>query len=131
MGKLPYVAVILGALWATPAQSMPVVALAPLEPGLAILVGGGCGIGVHRGPFDGCAIYGVYNAYDDWYDRAYRRGYHRGFRHGYYRGYRDGYYDRYPYARFYGNGGVIVVDKYCGFGSYLSCSHGLCWRHCY
>ena len=31
-----------------------------------------------------------------------------------------------------GHGGVIKLDKgFCGFGSYLACTQGTCWRFCY
>ncbi len=110
---------------------MPVTALVPLQDGLTIRVGSGCGIGVHRGSFDGCApIYGGYDGYDEPY-LAYREGYHRGYHRGYYRGYHDAHYDG-PYVRYYYHGDVVVVDRgLCGFGSYLSCGYGTCWRYCY
>ena len=106
------------------AQAIPVVRLEPPQAGLTIPVGSGCGLGVHRGPDDGCIpIYGVYRGHYGFYYRGYRRAYDHG--------YRDGYDDG-PYVRYSDDGGIIAVDKgFCGFGSFLSCSHGLCWRFCY
>jgi hypothetical protein len=114
------------------AQAITVVPFGPPQVGLTIPVTSGCGIGVRRGPFDGCTpIYGVYGGYYGGHYRGYYLGYHRGYRRGYYRGYRDAYYDG-PYVRYHDDGGVIAVDKgFCGFGSYLACSHGSCWRFCY
>lgn len=100
-------------------HAMPAAAFDPAQPGLATQVSSGCGIGVHHGPFNGCAPVYVYG------------GYYHGYRRGHYRGYRDAYYDG-PYFRFDNDQDVIAVDKgFCSFGSYLSCSHGLCWRFCY
>jgi hypothetical protein len=102
------------------AQAIPVVRFGPAQIGLTIPVASGCGMGVHRG----CTpIYGVYSGYYGGHYRGYRRGYHRDYRKSYY----DGHY-----VRYHDNGGVIAVDKgFCGFGSYLACTHGLCWRFCY
>jgi hypothetical protein len=102
------------------AQAMPAARLVPPPPGLTVPVASGCGLGVRRGPYDGCTpIYHAHGAY------------YRGYRRGYVRGYRDGYYDG-PYVHYSDNGGAIAVDRgFCGFGSYLSCSQGLCWRFCY
>ena len=114
---------VLGIFCTAPANAMPAATFGPAQPGLITQVSSGCGIGVHRGPFDGCAPVYVYGGYYS--------GYYRGYRRGYYRGYRDAYYNG-PYFRFDNAQDVIAVDKgFCGFGSYLSCSHGLCWRFCY
>jgi len=95
--------------------------------GVGAAQAGGCGIGVHRGLYNGCS--------------GYHGGYYRGYRQGYYRGYRIGHYGRqhvhyrhlrYPYVQFYDSGDVITVDKgFCGFGSYVACTQGVCWRLCY
>jgi hypothetical protein len=60
-------------------QAMPV---APMPaPAVTILVASGCGLGVHRGPYDGCEIiydgnYAVVrrNAYNPYYVGFYRGG---------------------------------------------------------
>jgi len=44
-----------------------------LQAGLTIPVTRGCGLGVHRGPFDGC-----YPIYYSGYDRGYRNAYYAG-----------------------------------------------------
>jgi hypothetical protein len=93
---------------------------------LTVRVGYECGLGVHRAPLGACVPVYVYRGYDPYY-RGYVRGYYRGYRRGYYEGRRDAYY---PYVR-YVPGDVIAVDRgVCGFGSYLSCSYGTCWRFC-
>jgi hypothetical protein len=83
---------------------------------LIIPVASGCGIGVHRGPYDGCEpIYGGYH-------RSFYRGYYR----GYYQGYNDGYYDRL--------GSSVLVDQGAcsGRGHYLICNaYDVCWAACY
>jgi hypothetical protein len=92
---------------------------------------GGCG--VHRGLYYGCTpVYGVHSGYNGGYYRGYRRGYYRGYRVGHYGGhYLHHRHIRYPYVR-YDSGDVIAVDKgFCGFGSYLACTQGTCWRFCY
>ncbi len=75
--------------------------------GFIIPVASGCGIGVHRGPYDGCEpIYG---------------GYHRSF----YRGY-HGYYN--------GPGRSLLVDQggCSGRGNYRICNaYEECWAACY
>jgi hypothetical protein len=114
---------VLGIYCTATAHAMPASAFGRAQPGLATQVSSGCGIGVRRGPFNGCAPVYVYGGYYG--------GHHHGYRRGYYRGYRDAYYNG-PYFRFDNDQDVIAVDKgFCGFGSYLSCSHGLCWRFCY
>ena len=110
-------------------QAMPVASLAHVSTGLTIEVGSGCGLGVRRGPLDGCDPAYIYGGYDSDYDRGFRHGYHHGYRRGYYDGYHDAYY---PYVRYHGVGDVVVVGQpVCAFGSYLRCSHGTCWQICY
>ena len=118
------------------AYAMPIAPLGSPQATLTIQVGYGygCGLGVHRGPLGACVPTYTYDRYN-WYGpyrRAYVRGYYRGYRRGYYRGYYAGRYDAYyPYVRYPNDTGVVVVDKgVCGFGSYLSCSYGTCWRLC-
>jgi hypothetical protein len=81
-----------------------------------IPVASGCGIGVHRGPYDGCEpIYGGY----------YRSSY-RSYDRGYYRGYYDGYY--------HGPGRSLIVDQGAcsGRGMYRVCNvYGECRAACY
>ena len=102
------------------ASAMPA---APIRSGQfadTIQVGYGCGLGVRRGPFGTCRPVYLYEVYDPYYG---------GYVRGYYDGYRDG---AYPYLRYYGAGDVMVVDRgVCGFGSYLLCNAGTCWRFCY
>jgi hypothetical protein len=43
------------ALWVAHAQAMPLATPLPV-PSVSILVSSGCGLGVRRGPFDGCAV---------------------------------------------------------------------------
>jgi len=89
-----------------------------------VQVGYGCGLGVRRGPLGACTPVYLYGAYGPYY-----RGYARGYARGYHDGRRDA---AYPYVRYDGAGDVIAVDRgFCGFGSYLSCSYGTCWRFCY
>ena len=58
------------------ARAMP---LAPLQAGLLIPVASGCGLGVHRGPLDGCyPVYGYYAGYGG----GYRNNYYTGFNSG-------------------------------------------------
>lgn len=115
MNKLLSLVVVFIVSCVASAQAMPVVPLGPQQAGLTTQVSSGCGLGVHRGPFNGCAPVYVYGGYDG----------------GYYRGYRDAQYDG-PYVRFHDNGGVVEANKgICGFGSYLACGYGTCWRFCY
>ncbi|HEX5508835.1 MAG TPA: hypothetical protein VFX37_10065 [Pseudolabrys sp.] len=86
-----------------------------VSPGIILPVAGGCGIGVHRGPFNGCNV-----AY-----RPYRHAYYRGYVHGY----RDGYLDD-----VYGHGPAWLVDQGAcsGLKPYLICAPGgPCWADCY
>ena len=55
------------------AEALP---LYPAQPNVIVSVAGGCGLGVHRGPFDGC--YPIYGYYAD-YDRGYCNNYYTGF----------------------------------------------------
>jgi hypothetical protein len=87
--------------------------------GLTIPVASGCGIGVHRGPFDGCNV--IYGGHYRAHSRAYSRGYHDGYREGY----DDGYYDR--------SGGSLIVDQGAcsGRGLHRVCDvYGICWAAC-
>ena len=79
--------------------------------GVAAAQAGGCGIGVHRGPYNGCSP-----VYDDYYNGYYQR---------YYEGYHDAYYGDYGPSR-------IVETGLCwGRGTHRVCnSLGLCWRAC-
>ena len=80
------------------ARAMP---LEPLHAGLLIPVASGCGLGVHRGPLDGC--YPVYGYY---------AGYGGGYRNNYYTG--------------FNSGGVCS-----GRGTHLACNrYGICWVAC-
>ena len=83
---------VLGIHCAPNANAMPIVAISPAQTRLTIPVSSGCGIGVHRGPFDGCDPVYVYDGYYWAYSRGYRLGYYRGYRRGYYRGYYDADY---------------------------------------
>ena len=115
----------LGIFCVVPAHAMPVARFGLVETEFTIQVSGGCGIGFRPSPSGGCI--------PDYFNGS---GYVRGYSLGYYRGYRRGYYQahqyaNYPYVRHF-PGDVIAVDKgICGFGSYLSCNHGMCWRFCY
>lgn len=75
---LPFVACL--AMGAGDAQAMPV-ATSIAAPALSILVASGCGLGVHRGPFDGCeTVYdgnfaaGGRSPYNQYYVGSYRAG---------------------------------------------------------
>jgi hypothetical protein len=99
------------------AQPMP---FHPISTEVAIPISSGCGLGVRRGPFDGCnVIYGSYYRYGGGY-RAYRHGYVRGYDDGY----RDGYYD--------GSGALMVDQGACsGRQMYPVCNiYGRCWAAC-
>ena len=89
------------------------------QTGLIIPVASGCGIGVHRGPYDGCNI--IYGGHYRAHYRAYSRGYYDGYREGYY----DGYYD--------GSNGSLIVDQGACSGRrmYRVCDvYGICWAAC-
>ena len=127
MTKLLPLIFTLGLLNGSAAYAMPVAPLSQPQDSPTIQVGYGCGLGVYRGPLGDCVPVNVYRDYGPYY-RGYVRGYYRGYRRGYYEGTRDAYY---PYVRYPNDSGVVVVDKgVCGFGSYLSCSYGTCWRLC-
>ncbi len=106
------------------ARAAAVAPLATPQFVFAVPVGGGCGLGVRRGPYNDCAPVSVYGGYY----RAYVHGYYRGYRRGYYRGYHDAYY---PYVRYYSDGGIAVDQGGCAFGSYPVCNGVACWRVCY
>jgi hypothetical protein len=92
----------------------------PLHAGHAgsfiLSVADGCGIGVNRGPYDGCnTIYGGYS--------------HSDFQS--YRSYEHAYENDYYYA---GPRRSLMVDQgQCsGRRIYRVCNvYGLCWAHCY
>jgi hypothetical protein len=81
------------------AQAMPMVRA---QAGLISLVASGCGLGVHRGPFDGC-----YLINDAYFAR-------------YYRGYRNAYYV-----------GPVTGGVCGGRGTHLACNYyEICWVAC-
>ena len=83
----------------TSAQAMP---FQQLQNDLIVPVSSGCGLGVHRGPYDGC-----YPAYGGYYG-------------GPYRGYRNAYYV-----------GAISGGVCGGRGTHLACNfYGMCWVAC-
>jgi hypothetical protein len=95
------------------AQAMP---FHSNRAGLVIPVGSECGIGVDRGPYDGCGT--VYRAYP-----------HNAFQT--YSSYGHGYEDDYYYV---GPRRSLMVDQgQCsGRGIYRVCNvYGQCWAHCY
>jgi hypothetical protein len=102
MNKLLSLTFLIGVLGISNADAMPVAAHGPTQANLTIQVASGCGLGVRRGPFNGCEPLYAYGGYYG-YRRAYLRGNYRGYRRGYYRGYQDAYYPYvYPYVRYYG-----------------------------
>jgi hypothetical protein len=89
------------------------------QAGSIITVASGCGLGVNRGPYNGC----------DPIDSGYFVGHHRGYYRGYYRGYAHGYYDGY----YDGSGRSRLVDQGAcsGFRMYRVCDiYGMCWAAC-
>jgi hypothetical protein len=115
MHRLFSLVFVLGILCVPSAQAMPVAPLGSPQAGLTIPVGWGCGFGVYRGLFYGCTPVYVYGGNS--------RKCYRGYSSARYRG---------PYVRFHDSGGVVEANRgLCGFGSYLTCSHGTCWRLCY
>ena len=99
MSRYCLLALILIGLSGSAADAMPVerlgaaVALTP--------VSSGCGLGVRRGPYDGC--YPVY-----------------GYIAGYYRGHRNPYY-----------AGPVTRGVCGGRGTHLACNYfGICWVAC-
>jgi hypothetical protein len=87
----------------------------PENAGFIISVSSGCGIGVHRGPYNGCEP-----IYDGYYRTNYR---------SYYRGYYRPYYDSY----YHGPGPSLMVDQGACSGRhmYRVCNvYGECWAAC-
>jgi hypothetical protein len=83
----------------------------------------GCGIGVHRGPYNDCLPI---------YPPVYRKRYV--YPRGYYQGYREGYYQGdivrlQPYASYYRT--PYLFGRDCGLGYDISCFLGICWRRCW
>ena len=100
-------------LSAVAAEAMP---FHPVHAGLTIQVSSGCGLGVHRGPYDGCNV--VYGGYYRNYDYGYYDGYNR----GYYRGYYDGS----------GRSRMVNQGACSGADMYRMCNvYGVCWAACY
>ena len=92
--------ILIGSACAAGTEAMP---LAPIAtPKSDVSVASGCGLGVHRGPFDVCEpVYG-------------------GYYPGNYRGYRNNYYAG------FGRGGQCG-----GRGTHLACNFfGICWVAC-
>jgi|SRR5271169_6572388 len=90
------------------AQAMP---FRPTYAGLTVHVSSGCGLGVHRGPFDGC---------DPFYFGPYR---------SYFREHPNGYYD----GSYLGSGRSLMVDQEAcrKRGMYRACNgDGICWVAC-
>jgi hypothetical protein len=80
------------------AQAMP---FHQLQTNSIIPAASGCGLGVHRGPFDGC--YPIYSYYAG-YDRGYRNSYYTGF---------------------------VSRGVCGGRGTHLACNfYGICWVAC-
>jgi hypothetical protein len=128
MAKYLSAVFIIAVLSATGALAMPLGALPTTQSELYVPVGSGCGIGVRRGPLGGCDPPYIYDG-NGAYERGYRHGYYRGYHRGYYEGYHDG---NYPYVSDSGYSDVVNLGApVCGFGSYLACSYGTCWRLCY
>lgn len=106
-------------------QAMPIQRHVLSQEALTTQVGYRCGFGAPLDTHGNCTP--VYRGYY----QGHRRGYYEGYRRGHYLDYRHAYYD-FPYVRLSGRIDPIVVDKgFCGFGSYLSCDFGGCWRFCY
>jgi hypothetical protein len=89
------------------------------QANLIVPVASGCGIGVHRGPYNGCRpVYGGY--YNGYYN-----GYRNGQLEGYYEGFHDAYYGD------YGPSYVVETGLCWGRGTHRVCNaSGLCWRAC-
>ena len=127
MNKLLSRVFVVGVFAGSTAYAMPIAVPRPTQAGLTIQVGnGGCGLGVHRGPFDGCSPvdYGYYQPYRAGQSRAYRRGYYRGYRDGYNAG-------LYGDSAWYGGGGYEASLRGCAYGKYEECDWGICWHICY
>ena len=107
------------------AQAMPIQRLVQPRETSITQVGYRCGAGVPLDTNINCTL--VYRGYH----QKYHWRHYEGSRRSYYRGYHDAYQD-FPYIRHSGRVAPIAVDKgSCGFGSYLSCAFGGCWRLCY
>ncbi len=114
-GKTLLVAIFSLLTFGAGVMAEPAMYFRPKQAELIIPVGSGCGIGVHRGPFDGCNV--VYGGYYS----AYARGYYHGYRDGF----RDGYYE--------GAVGPLMVDQGACSGRrmYRVCDvYGTCWASC-
>jgi hypothetical protein len=118
MNKLLSLSVALGVIAGSAAYGAPIASLHTAPSRLTIEAGYRCGI--FGNFFDVCTPTYIHGARDLYYQ-------------GYRRGYDDGYRDAsYPYVRYHDTDGAIAVDKgVCGFGSYVSCVYGTCWRRCY
>jgi hypothetical protein len=126
MNKLLSLVFVIGILCAPSAQAMPIAPLSQPQGTQTIQVGYGyaCSLAILGGPVAPCAPVHVYGGYYPYYSPCGHCGYYG----GHYAGRRTAHY---PYVRHL-PGDVVFVDKgVCGFGSYLSCSHGTCWRYCY
>jgi hypothetical protein len=67
------------------------------------------------------------------YRRKHTRGYYRRYRHYDWRYYAVPY-SGYTYGNFGSSGlfsGNGLIVEPCEYGSYMTCSHGTCWRTCY
>ncbi|MDI3469941.1 MAG: hypothetical protein OJF62_002004 [Pseudolabrys sp.] len=114
MKKLLSLLFALGVVGGSAAYGTPIVPLNAAHTSLATHVGYRCGL------FGACAPVYIYGGHDLYY---------QGYRRGYYDGYRDA---SYPYVRYHYTRDVIAADRgFCGFGFYLSCAYGTCWRLCY
>ena len=121
MSKLSSIVFVVGIslLEVVDVQAMPFAPRDPAQAGLTIPVSSGCGLGVRRGPYDGCTpVYDRYNS-------SYYNGYYNGYYEGYYAGYNDAYYGD------YGRSGVVESGPCWGRGTHRVCNGlGLCWRAC-
>jgi hypothetical protein len=76
------------------------------QANLIVPVASGCGIGVHRGPYNGCRpIY-----------RDYYNGYYNGQLEGYYKGFHDACYGD------YGSSYVVETGRCWGRGTHRVCN---------
>lgn len=114
----------------TSVQALPLHTPPPApQAGSVVLVGGGCGLGVRRGPYDGCDV--VYRgAYRPHYRSDARRQYRgpsRSYALGYYRGFHDGYNEA------AGSGRLLVDQGACGERGMVSVcgGDGVCWAACH
>lgn len=119
MGKLLCFVFGISIVGIAAAEAMP---FNPAHSGFIIPVSSGCGIGVHRGPYDGCdPIYGGYY-------RSYYGGYYRSYHRGYYRGYYDGFYD--GFYRWPGRSLIVDQGACSGLRMYRICNAYGCWLVC-